>query len=111
MSQQDTTFTKNNLSIHQLMQCDFQSEIATLRLFIKHLPEMQIENEEMIPTMGECRPFNSPEKNLKWLTFRAEQIIDQLERLHEQSAKIEHAVRLVEAGIKPGHTIEISGGK
>ncbi len=107
----DKTFTAYNLSIHQLTHHDFQAEIATLRLFIKHLPEMNIEINELNPTLGELQLFTTPEKNLKWLAYRFESIIQTLETLHEQSAKIDHAVSLVEAGINPGQRLDISGGE
>ena len=106
----DKTFTAFNLSIHQLINGDFQSEIATLQLFIKHLPEMEIPGEDIIPTLADSylsQPFNTKEKNLRWLAFRANEIICILETLHHQSTKIEHAVLQVEAGIPPGHTLEI----
>lgn len=104
----DKTFTKCNLSIHQLTSGDFRSEIATLQLLIKHLPEMDIESEEINPTLpAGCGGFSTPDKNLKWLTHRADSIISILESLHKQSAKIEHAVRQIESELSPGERLQI----
>jgi hypothetical protein len=73
---------------------------------------MKIESGELFGIgTGVDMSFNTPEKNLKWIALRAKSIIQTLETLHEQSAKIDHAVRLVESGMIPGQRLDISGGE